>query len=464
MDKENLVMLSDSYKYSQPFQYDSKIKGMYDYLESRGGEYELILWYGMQYIIKKYFTRPITFYDVEEAKLYADAHGEPFDYEGWMHIVVKHKGFLPLIIKSSPEGSVVPAKMPLATVESTDEKVKWIVGFVETLIMKVWYPTTVATKSYYVRLMLEEFASKYSDSDVGVAFQFHNFGDRGSSSVESAAIGGSAHLTQFMGTDNFNCLRLIDKFYDVKCAGYSIAASEHSTVTSWGKEQEFDMIDAYLENSKGRPIIACVLDSYDIYNATRVVTSGEFKKKIESNEYPVFVMRPDSGDAVTVVSEMLKICDMNDVAYDINTKQLKVMKKYRIIYGDGINPAVIRKILETAVLMGYAPDNFAFGSGGDLMQNVNRDTCKFAIKCSSVLLEDGTRRDVFKDPITDQGKTSKKGRVTTFIGKDGTLRVGTLDGETLDGEKEFLEVVYDNGKLGKMYTFDEVRANSRKVA
>lgn len=462
-EKENLVMLSDSYKYSQPYQYPLDVDGMYGYLESRGGVYENILWDGMQYYIKKFLSKPITFHDVETANTLALAHGEPFNYEGWMHIVTKHKGYLPIVIKSAPEGSVMPTSMPLATIESTDKKVFWVVGFVETILMKVWYPTTIATKSYYVRLMLEEFAEKYSDNKDGVAFQFHNFGDRGSSSVESAAIGGMAHLTQFMGTDNFNALSLINKFYNLAVAGYSIPATEHSTVTSWGRDKEFDMIDAYLEYNKGKYIIACVLDSYDIYNATRKVTSGEFKRKIESDEYPTLVMRPDSGNAVEVVKAMLEICDQNDVAYTINSKTLKVMKKYRIIYGDGITPDVIRQILELGVSMGYAPDNFAFGSGGDLMQNINRDTCKFAIKCSSVLLNDGTRRDVFKDPITDKGKQSKKGRVTTIIDAYGNLRVGTLDEKLADGEREFLEVVYNNGLITKDYTFDEIRANSRKA-
>ena len=462
MKQPSIVSTADSYKYSQPSQYPLDVVSMYDYVEARGGEYSKVVWDGMQYYVKAYLMNPITFYDVEKASRKAEKHGEPFDYDGWMYIVEKHKGFLPIRVKSIPEGSVVPTQIPLSTIESTDKKVFWVAGFVETLLMKVWYPTTIASKSYAVRKMLEGYAEKYSDSLDGVAFQYHNFGDRGSSSVESAAIGGMAHLTQFFGTDNFNCLDFIEDYYDVECAGYSIVASEHSTVTSWGKSYEFNMIEHHLETHKARPIIACVLDSYDIYNATRKVTSGEFKRKIESDDYPTFVMRPDSGDAVEVVTGMLEICNQNNVAYTINSKELKVMKKYRIIYGDGISPAVIAKILDVAISMGYAPDNFAFGSGGDLMQNVNRDTCKFAIKCSNVILADGTMREVFKDPITDSGKKSKKGRVTTFINKDGDLRVGSLDDETVAGEREFLEVVYDTGVLGKTYNFDEVRANSRK--
>jgi len=43
------------------------------------------------------------------------------------------------------------------------------------------------------------------------------------------------------------------------------------------------------------------------------------------------------------------------------------------------------------------------------MQNVNRDTCKFAIKASAIKVN-GEWRDVYKDPITDPGKKSLRGR------------------------------------------------------
>lgn len=462
--KINRVMLADSYKYSQPMQYPTDIVGMYDYMEARKGIYDGVVFFGLQFILKEYLSDPITMDEVDEAKAYADAHGEPFDYDGWVYIVNDLGGRLPVEIKAIPEGTFVPNRVPLATINYTDERVYWVVGFLETLLMKVWYPTTVATKSYLVRKMLERYAEQYSDSKDGVPFMYHNFGDRGSTTVEAASIGGIAHLASgLMGTDNFHALKFAKEYYNEDIAGFSIAASEHSTVTSWGKDCEFDMYNHYIETFKDKPIIACVLDSYDIFEATRRITSGEFKEKIESDDYPIFVMRPDSGDAVQVVSQMLDICLENDVAFDVNSKKLRVMKKYRIIYGDGISPEVIEQILNVGIAKGFAPDNFAFGSGGDLMQKVNRDTCGFAVKCSSVDLADGTSRDVFKDPITDPGKKSKKGKVTTFYDSEtGEYIVGTIDGCPTEGCREVLETVYLNGEITKEYTFAEVRANTDK--
>lgn len=309
-----------------------------------------------------------------------------------------------------PEGGIYGNKEPLLTIENTDPNCAWLVGYLETLLLKIWYPTTIATKSYAVRKMLLKHWERTADNVNGVDFAYHNFGDRGSSSVESAAIGGVAHLTQFKGTDNFNALTLSNKFYDGKYQGFSIPASEHSTVTSWGRENEFEMIETYLETYKSSPIIACVLDSYDIYRAVDFVTSGKMKEKIESKDYPIFVIRPDSGDPISVFKKILLSLQKNNVSYKINYKGYKLFDKYRIIWGDGVTMAVIDDILTTLTALGYSAENFAFGSGGDLMQNVNRDTCKFAMKCSAIRVN-GQWRDVYKDPITDKGKSSFRGRI-----------------------------------------------------
>lgn len=320
-----------------------------------------------------------------------------------------HNGYLPIEIKALPEGAITKPNQPLLTIENTDPNCAWLVGYLETLILKLWYPITIASKSLAVREMLEHHWQKTVGDISGVDFAYHNFGDRGSSSVESAAIGGVAHLTQFKGTDNFNCLEHSNEYYSGKYQGFSIPASEHSTVTSWGRENEFEMIENYLETYKASPIIACVLDSYDIYKAVDFATSGMMKEKIESKDYPIFVMRPDSGEPLEVIEKILEICEANKVARSFNSKGYKQLDKYRIIWGDGITPQTIDKILSATEKWGWAASNFAFGSGGDLMQNVNRDTLKMAIKCSAIKVN-GEWRDVYKDPITDQGKKSLRGR------------------------------------------------------
>lgn len=456
----NRVMLSDSYKYSHFKQYPSDMVYMFDYMEARGGEYEKTVFFGLQYMLTEYFSTPITIEEVNEAYEYSKAHGVPFDIEGWAYIAETLQGNLPVKIKAVKEGSIIPVKNVLMSIESTDPKVPWIVGWMETFLMKTWYPITVATKSYYVKEMLKEFSDKTGSGFVD--FSYHNFGDRGSTTVEAAAIGGAAHLTQFSGTDNFHSLKLVKDYYNANdVLGFSIPASEHSSVTSWGRDNEYAMIMNYIEQHKGSPIIACVMDSYDIYKAVDTVTKGEFKQKIESSEYPIFVIRPDSGNPIGVISDIIDIMEKNEVKFSVNDKGYKVLDKFRIIWGDGITPVVMKDILAMVTGKGYSSDNIAFGSGGDLMQNINRDTSKFAIKCSAIKLNDGKIVEVFKDPITDHGKKSKKGIIELYK-KNGEYFTDDRNIPWVDNTIKVLETVFENGELVREQTFEDIRNISIK--
>jgi len=463
--KENLIMLVDSYKLSQPAQYPDTMVEMFGYMEARSSKvYPATVFFGLQYYIKKYLQMAITMDDVNEAKEFALAHGEPFNYAGWKYI--SELGYIPISIRAVKEGSLIPNGNVLMTIKSTDEKVAWIEGWAETLLMKIWYPCTVATKSYYVKQMLLE-------SREDVDFAYHNFGDRGATSVEAAAIGGMAHLTQFMGTDNFNSLRYASEYYDANMAGFSIPATEHSTVTSWGRENEFAFYDRYLAKNKGTGIIACVMDSYNIYDAVDYVTSGEFKRKVESDDYPIFVIRPDSGDPEIVLKDIISILHDNVACTEIDG--LVTFDKYRVIWGDGVTPEVIRTMDQIAKSLGISPDMVNFGSGGDLMQNINRDTLGFAVKCSSITMDEGSpidfdndfaewephyvRRDVYKDPLHGS-KKSKKGELMLYQNRTtGEYETG-LVGESSMGRPEVLDLVFENGQLIRDDSWDDIKARS----
>jgi nicotinamide phosphoribosyltransferase len=131
----------------------------------------------------------------------------------------------------------------------------------------------------------------------------------------------------------------------------------------------------------------------------------------------------------------------------------------RLIQGDGVNPASIKEILERLKNAGFAADNIAFGMGGALLQHMNRDTQKFAMKCSAARI-DGKWVDVYKDPATDPGKVSKKGRLDLI--RDGTTRefLTYPMGETRSAQPSELVEVFRNGVLVKEWTFEEVRARS----
>ena len=142
---------------------------------------------------------PITVEDITEAKEVITAHGLPFDEAGWTHILNKHNGFLPIRIKAVPEGLVLPTNLPMVTVESTDPKVPWVVSWVETLLLKIWYPVTVATQSWHCKQIIRGYLNTTSDDpESEIPFKLHDFGYRGVSSEESALIGGMSHLVNLL--------------------------------------------------------------------------------------------------------------------------------------------------------------------------------------------------------------------------------------------------------------------------
>ncbi|RLA71317.1 MAG: nicotinate phosphoribosyltransferase [Epsilonproteobacteria bacterium] len=471
MSPQSILNLADSYKYSHAGQYPDKMVSNYTYMESRGGAYSELIFVGLQYYLATYLSERVTKIEVDIAAGKAKLHGVPFDYDGWMYIVKEHKGKLPVLIKAIPEGTLIRTGLPLLTVESTDERVPWVAGFVETLLMKVWYPTTIATKSYHTRKMLERYGSKE-----WAQFAYHNFGDRGSSSVESAAIGGFAHYTQFMGTDNFNSLDMALDYYKHKdMPAYAVFATEHSTTTSYGRNGEEEFVYSQLLKHPDAPIMSFVADSYDVYEFTNFCTApgSRIRKLVESRPHQKFILRPDSGDAVEVITRMVSIMRGNKL-HSFKAMSTDVLfTDFGILWGDGITPKTIELILGVQLANGFAVENFVFGSGGDLMQNVTRDTQKFAIKCSSITVEDTSILlqsdppqtclrdiDVYKDPITAPGKKSKKGKVTTYKNSTtGTFTLG-LVGTIPENCTEALELVYRNGKLFNSPSLAEIRARS----
>lgn len=453
--KTNLILDVDSYKASHFRQYPPGAEGMYSYFESRGGRYGSTLCFGLQYLLKEYLSQPITPSDVTEAASFFEAHGEPFPKDEWMKIA-SNGGKLPIRIKAVPEGTVVPTHNVLMTVESTDPDTFWVTSWLETLLVRMWYPITVATQSYYIKKALLEALQESSNDPLGeIPFKLHDFGSRGVSSRESAGIGGMAHLVNFQGSDTVEGVRFANHYYGAGMAGFSIPAAEHSTITSWGEGGEIDAYRNMIQQfAKPGKIVACVSDSYDYFNAVENLWGDVLREEV-ANSGATLVIRPDSGDPAQVVLKTLQILERK-VGMTKNLRGYKVLPKYfRVIQGDGVNEESIREILNVMLTNGYSASNIAFGMGGALLQQLNRDTQKFAYKCSEILIN-GAPVPVFKNPATDKGKVSKKGRLS-LVHRDG--KFSTIEGEANDS---MLETVFDNGAIVKETTFAEVRGRAEK--
>ena len=454
----NIILLTDSYKVSHHKQYPNGTQFIYSYFESRGGEFEECCFFGLQYLIKKYLCgQVITQEKINKACEYYNKHfGENeniFNKKGWQYILDNHNGYLPIIIKSVPEGTILPVKNCCMTVENTDPNCFWLVNFVETLLVQVWYPMTVATNSREQKKIIMKYLQETGDPEQ-ILFKLHDFGCRGVSSMETAGIGGCAHLTQFLGTDTVPAISIANEYYNCECAGFSIPASEHSTMTTFTKEKEVEAYENML-NTYPTGLVAVVSDSYDIYNACSNIWGNTLKEKVMSRD-GTLIIRPDSGYPPDVDLKILNILG-EKFGYTTNEKGFKVLDPHvRIIQGDGIDKEMIILILENLKKNGWSADNIAFGSGGGLLQKHNRDTMKCAFKCSLAVIN-GEEIEVFKNPIDDPGKKSKKGRMT--VNKiDG--KIITLCGEERVEDGNLLEVIFENGILKKDYTFDEIRKRS----
>jgi nicotinamide phosphoribosyltransferase len=334
------------------------------------------------------------------------------------------------------------------TIENTDPACFWLTNYLETLLVQVWYPATVATQS---RAMKETIATvlRETGSIDQLPFKLHDFGLRGVSSVETAALGGAAHLINFRGTDNLAGIMLARRYYGAEMPGFSIPAAEHSTLTSWGRDHE---ADAYRNMLRQFPtgMVAVVSDSYDVFNACRTIWGHELKADVLARD-GTLVVRPDSGDPPKVVVQVLEILGER-FGFTVNDFGFRVLDPHvRLIQGDGIDREMLGQVLKAVKEAGWSADNIAFGSGGGLLQKINRDTSRYAFKCSSATVA-GRPRDVFKQPATDRGKSSKGGRLK-LVCVDGRFRTVR---EEEDPAADVLAEVFLDGEVQSRSTWDAV--------
>jgi nicotinamide phosphoribosyltransferase len=449
----NIILNTDSYKTSHWLQYPEGTEGVFSYVESRGGAYDKAVMFGLQAYIKEYLSKPITKRNIDDADKVLTAHGVPFNKEGWEYILKEHKGYLPVRIKAVPEGTVVPIKNVLATIENTDPKCFWLTSYLETSMLRaIWYGTTVCTVSWRIKQIIKDYMDLTGADMSGVDFKLHDFGARGVSSLESAGIGGSAHMVNFKGSDTIEGLLHAMKYYDTEMPAFSIPAAEHSTITSWGRENEANAYSNMIKKYKDNGVFAVVSDSYDIYHAVDVIWGQTLAQQVIDSGATV-VIRPDSGNPVEVVTTIVEML-ADRFGYTTNALGYKLLNNVRVIQGDGINETTILQLLARVTSLGYSADNLVFGMGGALLQHMDRDTMQWAMKCSAMKIS-GKWQDVFKDPVTDHTKKSKRGRITLSL--DEGKYVTVLEA---NAKNEVLEVVFEDGKLIKEDTFEEIRARA----
>jgi nicotinamide phosphoribosyltransferase len=451
MLNDNLIKITDSYKIGHHKQYPPHTTLISSYFEARvGGEYDEVVFFGLQYFLKRYLEgEVITQKKIDDADKFWSAHlrdNNVFNRKGWEHILNEHGGKLPIRIRAVSEGTVVPEGNAMLIIENTCPDSFWLTNYLESLLVEIWYGCTTATISREMKKIIWAALERSGTATLeNLLYRLHDFGLRGSTSPESAAIGGSAHLVNFLGTDTGPALDLLIQYYNIDMPGFSINAAEHSTITSWGWGHELEAFRNILEQFP-TGLVAVVSDSYDIRNAVENLWGGILKDKILARD-GLLVIRPDSGDPKIIIPELLEIIDrkfgsvMNEKGYRV------INDKIRLIQGDGISRHTLAGILNAIMDKGWSADCISFGSGGGLLQDCNRDTQRMAMKCSYAVV-DGVGRDVFKQPVTDPTKNSKRGQLMLIE----TLENGKMTFKTVPMRKELahedkLLTVYENGKI-----------------
>ena len=449
MIENNICLLTDSYKVTHHYFYPKGTDKIYSYLESRvGAEFNKTIFYGLQYILKKYLKgQVVTQEKIDEADKLISSHiGDGiFNKEGWQYILDEYDGYLPIRIKAVSEGMPVDVSNVLMTVENTDDKSFWLVNYLESLLLQVWYPSTVATLSAEVRKLINFYLEITGSCKDNLDFMLHDFGFRGSTSTESSMLAGSAHLLSFSGTDTIPALTVPENYYnDSAIYGFSVQATEHSVMNSLGEAGEMNQIINVIENAKNG-VLSMVIDSYNYRNfLTKAGESGSLLNeailKFLSIENNKVVFRPDSGEPVSTTIDCLNIL-AEGFGSHLNDDGFKIFDaNIGLLWGDGLNYQKIRDILFAMKSNGWAAENIIFGMGGGLHTAVNRDTQRNAFKCSAQL-RDGNWHDIFKNPL-DSSKKSKTGRFK-LIRDNNSFKTVSINASGDD----YLKTVFENGEL-----------------
>ena len=475
ISRQNPLLATDVYKMGHMEQYAPGCNKVYSYLTARTDKtFDKTVFFGLQYYLKEYLSVRLTPSMGEEflkyRKMILGSNSEAVERQIRDLCLL---GYFPLEIKAVEEGTVMPVKNVLMTITNTNPNFHWVVGFVESLILKLWYSITVASCCYKYRTLVDSAFNETVSDDLMFLkdFTVHDFGYRGDSSEEGAAVSGAAHLVSFAGSDTVPALPFVEYYYKADTSGLimaSVPASEHSVMCSFGKEDEFGAFENMLKLYPSG-IVSIVSDTFDVY---RVLTEfAEILKPTILKRDGKVVFRPDSGNPEYIIcGDPTAPVDSNEwkgairlldemFGSSVNDKGFKQLNpKVGLIYGDGMYFERYQRTLDRLKDMGYAASNLVIGVGG-ILRNHSRDTLGFAIKATYVEVN-GEPREIEKDPVTDHKKKSHKGLLCL------TYNTGYVTSDQCDSQTEkigLLQTVFKDGELIRETTFSQIRARVKSL-
>lgn len=559
----NPLFAIDFYKADHRRQYPKGTTKVYSNFTPRSarlhkGSMDKIVAFGLQMFIKDFlidnwnegfFARPKAEV-VEEYEAFMDATlgagAIPVEHIAELHAL----GYLPLEIKALPEGSLVPMKVPVLTIENTHDDFSWLVNYVETVMStELWKPMTNATIAYEYRSIFERFATITGAPKEGIVFQGHDFSARGLSNREDGFKAGIAHLTSFVGTDTVLAIQGAKTFYNAdwrtSLVGTSVPATEHSVMCLGEKDSEVDTFKRLITDLYPTGIVSIVSDTWDFWKVISEYTI-ELKKEILGRKENALglakvVFRPDSGNPADIlcgtnnyqeiipggddwffaiseavddrknivvrcegvfyevqgdyIQELIEDYGSENVPFNfgelssgslgyaiksvevdtesneakgaveilwdifggtVNEKGYKELHpRVGLIYGDSITLERQQEILSRLEAKGFASSNVVFGIGSYSYQYNTRDTFGMAMKATYGVVN-GEAREIFKDPITDDGiKKSARGLLRVDLVEGEYVLTDQCTREQANGGE--LKLVFKDGKLLNETSLEEIR-------
>lgn len=466
----NPIHFTDGYKLDHRRQYPEGTTLVYSNWtprKSRIPSIEKVVFFGLQYFIKKYILDDFenNFFKRDKAEVIEKYARRVNNYlgENWVgteHIAALHDlGYIPIKIKALPEGSRVPIQVPMYVLFNTNPEFFWLTNYFETLISTtVWMPCTSASIAQKYREILDKYAAATSSQPEFVDFQGHDFSMRGMAGLEAASMSGAAHLLAFKGTDTIPAIDFLEKYYgansDEELVGASVAATEHSVMSMGTNSGELETFRRLIVETYPKGILSIVSDTWDLWKVLSEYLP-QLKDEILAREGKI-VIRPDSGDPVDIIcgnpkgKNETEIRGVIECLWEIfggttNEKGYKELDSHiGAIYGDSITLERAEQICIRLEKKGFASTNVVLGIGSFTYQYNTRDTFGFAMKATYGEIGDESRV-IYKDPITDSGeKKSAKGLLRVEKSGDSFILKQNVSWEEEGGE---MRTVFENGKL-----------------
>ncbi len=429
---ENPLLTIDMYKSGHEEQYNNNITQVYsNYIarKSRVEGIDHVVMFGLNNYLEHLNRRWSLFFEdgdyakdciVEYSKICREVLGRLVPYE---HFHYLHEyGRLPLTIHSVPEGTIVPIRTPIFTIENTQGFARSLPQFIESdFSNRFWKSLTSATISVERRRKDNLAVEQSGGPKYLLPYLNHDFSYRGLSGSEDALMVGMGHLVGSDGSDTLPAIQRIKELYVGEHIGRSVPATEHSVMCVNGKDLEYETFDRLLDIYSDS-IISVVSDTWNLWRVIDTILP-RLGAKLTNRTLPI-VIRPDSGDPIKILMGNSKEADpvarmgvipylMDKFGFRLTDKGYKLLPVFLgTIYGDAMSSERCDSLNKTMLSYGVCPTCAVRGIGSYTYEYVTRDTFGQALKATLCKDISNVETEIFKDPITDSGeKKSLVGRV-----------------------------------------------------